>query len=393
METRLKYNMFVPTRVMFGAGALNKLGDQPMPGKKALIIISNGKSTRTNGYLARTEEQLKRAGIETALFDGVAPNPTVANVDAGAQAARDNGCDFLVALGGGSVMDCAKAIAVMATNDGVLWDYVAVGSGKGHPIAHTPLPIVAITTTAGTGSETDNAGVITKEDTFEKAFIGDPSLYPHLAIVDPELMLSVPAGFTAFQGFDALFHSVEGYIAKGANLMSDMYALTAIENLAQYLPRAVKDGNDLEARTHVAFANTLSGVVMCLTLLTSEHSMEHALSAYHPNLPHGAGLIMISRAYYAYFVRNHACDERFIRMARALGMPEADKPEDFLTALTRLQEACGVADLKMSDYGITRDEAEKFMRNAREVMGIMFTSDRIAMSDADIVAIYEESWR
>ena len=92
-------------------------------------------------------------------------------------------------------------------------------------------------------------------------------------------------------------------------------------------------------------------------------------------------------------MRNHACDERFIRMARALGMPEADKPEDFLTALTRLQEACGVADLKMSDYGITRDEAEKFMRNAREVMGIMFTSDRIAMSDADIVAIYEESWR
>ena len=372
---------------------LNKLSEQPMPGKKALIIISNGKSTRANGYLARTEEQLQKAGVETMVFDGVSPNPTVSNVNDGAQVARENKCDFLVALGGGSVMDCAKAIALMATNDGDLWDYVAVGSGKALPIAHTPLPIIAITTTAGTGSETDNAGVITKEDTYEKAFIGDSSLYPKLAIVDPELMLSVPAGFTAFQGFDALFHSIEGYIAKGANLMSDMYALTAIEELAQYLPRAVKDGNDLEARTHVAFANTLSGVVMCLTLLTSEHGMEHALSAYHPNLPHGAGLIMISRAYYAYFVHNHACDERFVRMARALGMPEANKPEDFLTALTRLQEACGVADLKMSDYGIARNEAEKFMHNAREVMGIMFTSDRIAMSDADIIAIYEESWR
>lgn len=331
--------------------------------------------------------------MESVVFDGVSPNPTVANVNAGAEAARMAGCDFLVALGGDSVMDCAKAIAVMATNGGVLWDYVAVGSGKGLPIPNRPLPIVAITTTAGTGSETDSAGVITKEDTYEKAFIGAPSLYPSIAVVDPELMLSVPAGFTAFQGFDALFHSIEGYIANGANLMSDMYALTAVENLAKYLPRAVKDGGDLEARTHVAFANTLSGVVMCLTLITSEHGMEHALSAYHPNLPHGAGLIMISRAYFSYFVRNHACDERFIRLARAMGMPEADKPEDFLTALVRLQEACGVVGLKMSDYGIAFDEAEKFMRNAREVMGVMFTSDRVQMTDADIVRIYEESWR
>ena len=393
METNLKYDMYVPTRVLFGAGMLDKLGQQPLPGKRALIVISNGKSTRTNGYLSRTEEQLKKAGIETFVFDGVSPNPTVSNVNSGAQSARENGCDFLVALGGGSVMDCTKAIAVMAVNPGTLWDYVAVGSGKGMPMSHAPLPIVAITTTAGTGSETDNAGVITKEDTFEKAFIGSPSLYPCLSIVDPELMRSVPPRFTAFQGFDALFHSVEGYIAAGANLMSDMYALTAIEELAQYLPRAVKDGNDLQARTHVAFANTLSGVVMCLTLLTSEHGMEHALSAYHPNLPHGAGLIMISRAYFSYFVRHHACDERFIRMARAMGMPQADKAEDFITALTRLQQACGVAELKMSDYGITYQEAEKFMHNAREVMGIMFTSDRIQMSDSDIVRIYEESWK
>lgn len=151
--------------------------------------------------------------------------------------------------------------------------------------------------------------------------------------------------------------------------MSDMYALEAIRNIAEYLPRAVNDGNDIEARTHVAFGNTLSGGVMCLTLITSEHALEHALSAYHPNLPHGAGLIMVSRAYYEYFITHHACDDRFVRMARVMGMPEADKPEDFLTALTRLQEACGVADLKMSDYGIKPEEFETLMRNTREVMG------------------------
>lgn len=393
METKMSYDQFIPTRIMFGAGQLNNLHKQAMPGKKALIIISNGKSTHANGYLARTEQELSLAGVETAVFDGVMPNPTVENSHAGADAARSFGADFLVALGGGSVMDCSKAIALLATNDGDLWDYVPIGSGKGQPMQNKPLPIIAITTTAGTGSETDGCGVITKEDTNEKAFIMDAALFPALAIVDPDLMLSVPPKYTAFQGFDALFHSVEGFIAASANLASDMNAREAIRNIAQYLPRAVKDGNDLEARTRVAFANTLSGAVMTLTLLTSEHGIEHALSAYHPSLPHGAGLIMISKAYFSYFIKNHGCDDRFIELARLMGMTDATKPEDFITALVNLQEACGVADLKMSDYGITPDEFETLMRNTREVMGIMFTADRVQMSDEDIVSILAESYK
>lgn len=393
METKMSYDQFIPTRIMFGAGQLNNLHKQAMPGKKALIIISNGKSTRANGYLARTEQELSLAGVETAVFDGVMPNPTVENSHAGADSARSFGADFLVALGGGSVMDCSKAIALLATNDGDLWDYVPIGSGKGQPMQNKPLPIIAITTTAGTGSETDGCGVITKEDTNEKAFIMDAALFPALAIVDPELMLSVPPKYTAFQGFDALFHSVEGFIAASANLASDMNAREAIRNIAQYLPQAVKDGNDLEARTRVAFANTLSGAVMTLTLLTSEHGIEHALSAYHPSLPHGAGLIMISKAYFSYFIKNHGCDDRFIELARLMGMTDATKPEDFITALVNLQEACGVADLKMSDYGITPDEFETLMRNTREVMGIMFTADCVQMSDEDIVSILAESYK
>ncbi|WP_294548279.1 iron-containing alcohol dehydrogenase [uncultured Bacteroides sp.] len=393
MKTNLNYDQYIPTRILFGAGQLNNLHTQTMPGKKALIIISNGKSTRANGYLARTEEQLHQVGVETEVFDGVASNPTVANSEAGAEAAREFGADFLVALGGGSVMDCSKAIALLATNNGELWDYVPIGTGKGQPISNKPLPIIAITTTAGTGSETDGCGVITKEATNEKAFIMHPALFPYLAVVDAELMLSVPPLFTAFQGFDALFHSVEGFIAASANLASDMNAREAIRNITEYLPRAIKDGSDLEARTRVAFANTLSGAVMTLTLLTSEHGLEHALSAYHPNLPHGAGLIMISKTYFSYFVNRHACDDRFVELARLLGMSESNKPEDFITALVRLQEACGVADLKMSDYGIMPDEFEKFMHNTREVMGIMFTADRIQMSDEDIVQIFAESYK
>lgn len=144
-------------------------------------------------------------------------------------------------------MDAAKSIALIAVNDGDYWDYIPSGTGKGKSVSNRPLPIVAITTTAGTGSEADAGTVITNEKTHEKTGFVHPDLFPALSIVDPELMLTVPPLFTAFQGFDALFHSVEGYVSNGTNLMSDMYALEAIKHISRYLPRAVADGSDLKA--------------------------------------------------------------------------------------------------------------------------------------------------
>ncbi len=389
----MDFNMYVPTKILFGAGTLNELGKQQLPGKKAVIIISNGKSTRANGYLSRTEEQLAQAGVATSVFDKIQPNPLKETVMEGAAFVKAQGADFIVALGGGSVIDSAKAIAVMAANPGDLWDYIASGTGKGQPIKNKPLPIVAISTTAGTGSEADAGCVITKPETNEKVGLKTPDLFPLLCIEDPELMKSVPAHYTAYQGFDALSHSLEGYISKFANLMSDMYAITAIENVGRYLARAVKDGNDIEARTHVAFGNILSGTVMCVGTTSSQHSLEHALSAYHPNLPHGAGLIMLSRAYFGNVIAHHACDERFIRMAKAMGMENADKPEDFLTVLEKLLEDCGVADLKMSDYGITPDEFLKMADNAMGPMGGLFACDRVALTKEDVIGIYQKSYK
>ena len=372
--------MHVPTRLLFGAGQLENLHAEALPGRKAMIVISNGKSTRANGYLDRLTGQLDKAGIACAVFDRVEPNPLNSTVNAGGRFAREHGCDFIIALGGGSCMDAAKSIALIAVNDGDYWDYIPSGTGKGKPVSNRPLPIVAITTTAGTGSEADAGTVITNEKTHEKTGFVHPDLFPALSIVDPELMLTVPPLFTAFQGFDALFHSVEGYVSNGTNLMSDMYALEAIKHISRYLPRAVADGSDLKARTHVAFGNTLSGYVMCVGRCTSEHSLEHALSAYHQELPHGAGLIMISKAYFTHLIERHVADERFVRMAQAMGMPEAADPMDFITMLDRLQRDCGVSGLRMSDYGIAPEEFGKMARNARETMGFLFLCDRAELS-------------
>ena len=299
------FRIYIPTRTLFGAGMVKELHNQQLPGKKAMIVISNGRSTKDNGYLNTVEAELQQAGVETAVFDQVEANPLKSTVMAGAAFAKENNCDFLVALGGGSVMDASKAMAFMATNPGDVWDYISGGTGKGQTMVNKPLPLVCITTTAGTGSEADQWGVITNNETNEKiGFGGYDELFPVLSIVDPELMKSVPPKFTAYQGFDALFHSTECYISKTASLMSDMYALTAIENVAKYLPRAVANGADMEARERVAFANNLSGAVMTFCSTTAEHSLEHAMSAYHQELPHGAGLIMISKAFYEFFMND-----------------------------------------------------------------------------------------
>lgn len=390
----MSFNMYVPTRFIFGCGRLNELHKQKLPGKKAMVVISNGKSVKENGSLDRTLKELTKAGAESVVFDKVQANPIKSTVMAGAKTAKDNGCDFIVALGGGSVMDASKAMAAMATNDGDIWDYINGGTGKGKAIVNDPLPVVCITTTAGTGSEADQWGVITNDETNEKiGFGGDDRLFPVLSIIDPELMKTVPPKFTAYQGFDTLFHATESYISKFASLMSDMYALTAIENTAKYLPCAVKDGSDMEARERMAFANTLSGIVMTISVTTAEHSIEHAMSAYHQELPHGAGLIMISKAFYEFFIEKHVCDERFITMAKAMGIKDADKPEDFITALVDLQKACGVAGLKMSDYGITPDEFDKIATNARETMGGLFAANPCEMTHEDVVEVLKRSYR
>lgn len=393
MEPNPNFRLYTPTELLFGRDALNRLGDCRMPGSKALLLISRGRSVRTTGTLDRTIEQLDRAHVAHVLCANIHENPTKEVVMEAAAVAREHGCDFIVALGGGAVLDAAVGVAAMATNPGDLWDYVHGGTGRGLPLQQPGLPVVTIATTSGTGSEINCWGVISNHETNEKIGFGRPELNPVLAIVDPCLMRTVPPEYTAYQGFDALFHNTEAMISRFVNVLSETIALSAIERIARYLPRAVKNGDDLEAREAVAYGSTIAGMTMQLTSVTAEHSMEHAMSAYHHDLPHGAGLIMISNEFYRFFIERHACDAQFVKMARAMGMADADRPEDFLTALADLQRACGVADLKMSDYGIVPGECDTLARNARETMGGLFAANPCEMTHEDCRTIFERAYR
>ena len=388
----MSYTSHVPTKVLFGAGVLKKLHEEKLPGKKALVVISNGKSTRTNGSLAALEAELDAAGVAHVLFDKIQANPLEPTVQEGVEFGRAQGVDFVVGLGGGSVMDAAKAIAAMIPQQGGrVWDYMATGTSEHRPFNAPLLPFVAITTSAGTGSEVDAGSVITSPVTHEKgAFF---SQCPALAVVDPALMVTVPPKFTAYQGFDALFHNTEGYISKFGNEMGAMVELEAIRLLGKWLPVAVADGANLEARTKVAFANTLGGYSMDVSTCTSEHAIEHALSGEHQDLPHGAGLVMISLAYYKTFIDRGDCPEKFVEMARALGKADATKPEDFLDALAALQKACGVDALAMSDYGIRPEEFPGMVKLARSAVGMLFSCDPSELSDDDVLAILRASYR
>ena len=385
-----KFEFFMPTKVLFGAGQLSNLHLEKMPGKKALIVTSNGSSTKKYGYLAAVERELDLAGVEHVLFDEVRPNPTNHNVMDGAKKARENGCDFVVALGGGSVMDCSKCIGLMMVNDGDLWDYAFSRNGGKKPFVNPMAPLVAITTSAGTGSEVDMFSVISNDEKEEKTGVFDPTMFPTISVVDSDLMMSVPPKFTAYQGMDAFFHAAESVINTKEHPMGEMFALKAIELIAENLPKACADGSDREARSNMALANSLAGYYM---LCTSEHTMEHVMGSYHDSLPHGAGLIMISHAYFDFFAKRKASEEQMKKMARAMGVENPASGKDFIQALDRLIAAVGCADLKMSDHGITREEIGKWPQHIHEVLGGDLTADPLPLSDDDYLSIYLESYK
>lgn len=383
-----QFQFYMPAKVLFGAGQLNNLHNEKMPGKKALIVTSNGSSTKKFGYLKRVEDELEKANVEHILFDEVRANPTDKNVMDGAKKIRENNCDFVIALGGGSVMDAAKCIALMALNDGNIWEYISTVSGDKRNFEKPAIPLIAITTSAGTGSEVDQFSVISNDETKEKS--GMMSVFPCLSIVDSDLMMSVPKKLTAYQGMDAFFHAAESVININEHPMGEMFALKAIELAAKYLPAAYQNGDDKEARAYMALANSLAGFYM---LCTSQHRMEHVMGGYHNNLEHGAGLIMLSHAYFDFLAEKKSAEIPMIKMAKAMGFENPTSGKDFIKALDKLISDIDCDNLKMSDYGITKEELKKYPQRMHEVHGGDINADPIKLSDDDYLTIFETAYK
>lgn len=392
----LDFSYYVPTRILFGCGKLSELKVTPhLPGRKALIVIGASGAMRKHGYLDRVVEYLQENGVEVVVYDKIQPNPVTEHVEEGASVAKENGCDFVVGLGGGSTLDSSKSIAVMAVNPGKYWDYIARGSGGKKTPPHGALPIVAITTTAGTGTEADPWTVITRSETNEKIGWGNDCTFPCLSIVDPELMVSVPAKTTAYTGMDAFFHAVESYLATVNQPTSDLLALEAVGLVTKYLPIAVKDGTNMEARTKLAWANTEAGMCEVLSRCISQHSMEHAVSAYYPDVAHGAGLTMLSVSYFSYLAERNPA--RFGDLARAMGenidgLSEKKSATVFIAGLKKLIENVGLEGEKFSDFGIQRDDLKTFAENSFYAMGSLFDITPVKLTMDDVVAIYENAY-
>ncbi len=382
------FSFYMPTRLFFGPGSVKKLARARLPEGRGLII-TGGTSTTRLGYVAKVADALAEAGHETMVYNKVQPNPTIEGVRECAALCRTENIAFVVGLGGGSSIDTAKAVAIMATNEGDWWDYIHGGTGGGKRIAKAGLPIVAIPTTAGTGTEADPFTVITNGE--EKIGGGGEKCFPTISIVDPDFMMTVPPHLTAYQGFDAFFHAAEGYIATTASPISEMFSLKAIELIGRSLATAVHEGGNADARADVALANTLAGFVETLSSCTGEHAIEHALSAFHPALPHGAGLIMISKAYWSRFLESSG--DKLVNIARALGHKDAQKPEDFIAALTDLQKRCNVSELRLSGYGVRPEDFDKIADNAIDTMGGLFRVDPRPLSREDMIGILEESYQ
>lgn len=394
-DCMLEFTYFMPTRIIFGPGKLAVLQTLRLPGVTPLVVSSMGGSQRRNGTLDRVLALLRRNGCAPVLFERVRPNPVLETVYEGVELARREQCDFVLGLGGGSSIDAAKAIAAGAVNDGVFWDYVKGGSGGARRLKHPALPVVAVPTTAGTGTEADPWCVITRTETREKIGWSDDSTFPVCAVVDPELMLTVPPRVTAITGMGAFFHSAEAFLATCRQPASDLLAVEAIRAIVQFLPRAVQDGSDLEARIRLAWAGTAAGLCESYSSCVALHAMEHALSAFSPELPHGLGLVLLSGP----FFERMACEqpERCVRLAAALGVDvtevlPARRPALFVQRLREFIRTVGLADVQLAEYGLMPEMIPALTDNALRTMGGLLAVTPAALDAVGVEALFRQAF-
>ncbi|CEN84372.1 alcohol dehydrogenase [[Clostridium] sordellii] len=277
----MSYAFFMPNISLMGPGCVKKISEEiNSRGLKKALIVCGKRSSKSEEFKGVTD-LLEENNIDYVVYPGSQPNPTVKNVMDGVEILKENDCDFVISYGGGSPHDCAKGIALVATNGGNIKDYEGINKSK-----KPQLPLISINTTAGTASEMTVFSIITDEDRHVKMAIVDKNVTPILAVNDPELMVSMPKSLTAATGMDALTHAVEAYVSTAATPVTDACAQKAIELISQHLRDAVEDGTNMEARDMMAYAEYLAGMAFNSASLGYVHAIAHQLGGFY-NLPHG----------------------------------------------------------------------------------------------------------
>lgn len=375
---------FMPPMSLLGKDALLNLGSELKARnfKKALIVTD--KVLVDIKLVDRLTSELQRYNIKFSIFDGVEPNPTEANVEAGLAQLQEQDCDFVISFGGGSPHDCAKGIALVATNGGHIRDY----SKGAHLSAKPQLPLVTVNTTAGTAAEMTVFAVFGNEEDLTKYPVVDKNLTPIIAVNDSELMVGMPKYLTAQTGMDALTHAVEAYVSTAATPITDAAAIKAMELIAQNLEAAVINGEDRVARDAMQYAEYLAGMAFSNASLGYVHSMAHQLGGVY-DLAHGlCNAILLPNV-----ARFNAVDnaERYADIARAMGLDIAvmssdDAAEAGISAIENLSRVVGTAQ-KLSDLGVKEDKLEFMAINALND-ACSLTNPRKASTE-EIISIYQ----
>ena len=348
----------------FGKGAREELvGEIQKRGFKKVFLVSD-KSLVEAGVTAKVEEVLNKANIPYDLYDEIKPNPTIKNVTDGVEACKNSGADLIVAVGGGSSIDTSKGISIVMTNP----DRADIKSLNGlSNTVNKGMPVIALPTTAGTAAEVTINYVITDEDAEIKMVCVDPNDIPILAIIDSELMASMPKSLAAATGMDALTHAVEGYITKAHNEMSDMFHMKAIQMIFKYLPAAVNEKNE-EAIEMMGMAQYIAGMGFSNVGLGIVHSMAHQLGAVY-DTPHGIANAMLLPTVMRFNGEDPATAQRFREILMNIGRPDAEHLNDqdvintFVWMISELSKTVGI-DTKITDYGAKEEDFEMLAEKA-----------------------------
>ncbi|SMC76242.1 iron-containing alcohol dehydrogenase [Sporomusa malonica] len=382
--TKKSYGYFMPPVTIMGVGCLEDIADyiKPMGFKKALIV--SDKVLVQIQLTKKLTDLLDKMEVGYVIFDGAQPNPTVGNVNAGLKLLKDNDCDFVISFGGGSPHDCAKGIALVAANGGKIEDYEGVNKS-----AKPQMPLIAVNTTSGTASQMTRFCIITDESRHIKMAIVDWHTTAVIAVDDAELMVAMPPSLTAATGMDALTHAIEAYVSIIATPVTDCAAIKAIELIAGYLRRAVANGNDMEAREMMTYAEYLAGVAFNNASLGYVHAMAHQLGGFY-DLPHGVCNAILLPAVEDYNAK--VVPERFVEVAKAMGkdvagMPAAEAAAVALAAIRELSADIGIPAGLKDLKGFSESDIPTLAANAlKDACGL--TNPKQATQE-EIEAIYK----